>query len=39
MTVSKEQRREMRLVVEVSFQHGSQEGEKKKKNLDERRGS
>lgn len=37
VTVSKEQRREMRLVVEVNFQHGSQEG--KKKNLDERRGS
>lgn len=30
VTVSKEQRREMRLVVEVSFQHGSQEGGKKK---------
>lgn len=30
VTVSKEQRREMRLVVKVSFQHGSQEGEKKK---------
>lgn len=32
VTVSKEQRREMRLVVEVSFQHGSQDREKKKKN-------
>lgn len=31
VTVSKEQRREMRLVVEVSFQHGSQEGGEKKK--------
>lgn len=38
VTVSKEQRREMRLVVEVSFQHGSQEGGKKK-TRDERRGN